>query len=222
MMKTVPLTPELHEYLVRHSTSLGEEAAELIEVTTDLTGMPTMQVPAEQAMLLRFLVGALRAADVLEIGTFTGLSAMAMASGLPAGGRVVCLDQSVEWTNIARSYWERAGVADRIELRLGPALESLDDMGPSEQFDFAFIDADKGSYLDYYEKVIDRLRPGGVIAVDNVLWNGMVIEPADSSPDTEAIRRFNDRVAYDERVEVVVLPLADGITLIRRRPEAHS
>jgi caffeoyl-CoA O-methyltransferase len=148
---------------------------------------------------------------------------MAMASGLPPGGRVVCLDRSAEWTGIAQAYWKRAGVGDRIELRLGPALETLAAMDPTETFDFAFIDADKLSNLAYYEAVMDRLRPGGVIAVDNVLWSGRVVDASDTTEETEAIRRFNDHVAGDPRVEVVVLPLADGITLIRQnRAEASG
>jgi caffeoyl-CoA O-methyltransferase len=216
-MRLLPWTPELYRYVLEHSTPLGPEAEELIEVTPGLTGMPTMQIPADQAMLLRFLVGALGATSVLEIGTFTGLSALAMASGLGTGGRMVCLDRSAEWTDIARTYWGRAGLADRIELRLGPALESLAAMGGDETFDFVFIDADKPAYPDYYEAVLARLRPGGVIAVDNVLWSGRVADGSDLASDTEAIRRFNDRVASDPRVEVVMLPMSDGITLVRRR-----
>ena len=168
-MRELPWSPELYSYLVEHSTDLGPVAGELIEVTPKLTEMPTMQVPLDQAMLLRFLVGALGANDILEIGTFTGLSALAMASGLgAAGGRVVCLDRNAEWTGIARSHWEKAGLSGRIELRLGPALETLASMDPGETFDFVFIDADKPAYADYYEAVMGRLRPGGVIVVDNV------------------------------------------------------
>ena len=179
-----------------------------------------MQVAPEQGTFLRLLVTALGARRVIEVGTFTGYSALCMARGLPADGRLLCLDVSEEWTSIARRYWAKAGVADRIELQLGPAIESLRKLAREETFDFAFIDADKTGYADYFEEILPRLRTNGVIAIDNVLWGGSVIGEISAdgrADDTRAIREFNDKVAADTRVESVMIAIADGLTLARKR-----
>jgi caffeoyl-CoA O-methyltransferase len=160
------------------------------------------------------LIGARR---ILEIGTFTGLSALVMAEALPKDGRVICLDQSEEWTSIGRRFWDEAGVSDRIELRLGDAKDSLRAMPESERFDLVFIDADKTGYPVYYEQALSRLNRGGVIMVDNTLWSGRVIDLADQDADTIAIRAFNSMLATDGRIDVMILPIADGLTLARPR-----
>ena len=155
----------------------------------------------------------------LEIGTFTGYSALSVAAALPAGGKLVCCDVSREWTDMGRRYWQEARVIDRIDLRIAPALDTLNALleeGMAGRFDFSFIDADKENYGGYYEKSLELLRPGGLIAVDNVLWSGAVVDESDSSPDTQAIRALNERIAADERVEHVLLPVGDGLTLARK------
>ncbi|MGQ0848755.1 MAG: O-methyltransferase [Actinomycetota bacterium] len=211
---TLPLTPELNDYLRRNSSSLDDVAARLVKETAEMGGVAQMQIAAEQGLLLKMLVQVSGARRALEIGTFTGFSAMMIARG--GAERVVCLDVNEEWTAVARRYWHEAGLHRVIELRLGPALATLDEMEPDERFDFAFIDADKGSYLDYYHLVLERLEPGSLMAVDNTLWSGRVIDPSDQSEDTQAIRRFNAAVAQDPQVEVVILPIGDGMTLIRK------
>jgi caffeoyl-CoA O-methyltransferase len=163
------------------------------------------------------LIGARR---TLEIGTFTGYSALAVALALPPDGRVIACDVSEEWTSVGRRYWEKAGVADKIDLRLGPAVETLQGLlanGQRDRFDFAFIDADKASYDAYYELCLQLVRPGGLIAVDNVLWSGKVADASITDADTEAIRRLNARLAKDERITLSLVPIGDGVTLARRR-----
>jgi caffeoyl-CoA O-methyltransferase len=157
-------------------------------------------------------MGARRA---IEIGTFTGSSSLALARGMGPGGKLLCLDISEEWTAIARTHWEKAGVADRIELLIGPALDTLREL-PPVLFDLAFVDADKTGYLAYYEELIPRLRPGGLLLVDNTLWGGAVLDDKDDSDDTVAIRAVNDRIAVDSRVRVVLLPIGDGVTVVQR------
>jgi caffeoyl-CoA O-methyltransferase len=152
----------------------------------------------------------------VEIGTFTGSSSLALARGLGPDGRLLCCDVSEEWTSIAREHWEKAGVADRIELRLGPALDTLRSLPADETFDLAFVDADKTGYADYYEELLPRLRPGGLLLVDNTLWSGAVLDEKDDTDDTVAIRELNDRIAADPRVRVVLLPLGDGVTVVQR------
>ncbi|MGH8926968.1 MAG: O-methyltransferase [Acidimicrobiia bacterium] len=208
------LAPELVDYLLAHSEPLPVAARRLIDETAAMGELAGLQISPEQGLLMRLLVRLTGARRILEIGTFTGLSSMMMALG--GAERVVCLDVSEEWTAIARRYWAEAGVAEVIDLRLGPALKSLRAMDPAERFDLVFIDADKGSYLDYYQTTIPRLSTGGLIMVDNTLWSGRVIDPTDRSANTETIRRFNAMVAGDPRVEVVLLPIGDGLTLIRK------
>jgi caffeoyl-CoA O-methyltransferase len=166
---------------------------------------------------MSLLVRAVGAKSAVEVGTFTGYSALCIARGLPDDGRLLACDVSEEWAAIARRYWQRAGVEKKIELRLGPALETLRALPVEPHFDLGFIDADKPSYPAYYAEILARLRPGGLILVDNVLWMGRVADPAADDPATAAIRAFNDRVAADPRVDCVMLPISDGLTLLRKR-----
>jgi caffeoyl-CoA O-methyltransferase len=176
-----------------------------------------MQVAPEQAAFLTLLARIAGARQAVEIGTFTGLSSIAIARGLAAGGRLICLDVSDEFTRIARRYWARAGLSDRIELRLGPAAQTLADLPAEAHLDLAFIDADKTGYLGYWEQLVPRMRPGGLILVDNVLRHGHIVAPEPGDEGTAAMVSFNRRVLDDPRVESVLLPIADGLTIARRR-----
>jgi predicted O-methyltransferase YrrM len=180
-----------------------------------------MQISAEQGQFMALLIHLLAARKTLEIGVFTGYSSLAVALALPDDGRVIACDISEEWTSIARGYWREAGVERKIDLRLGPALKTLDDLiaqGQGGRFDFAFIDADKGNYINYYERALVLVRPGGLIAVDNVLWDGKVIDPSVNDPDTRAIRAFNESLRNDDRVWISMLPIRDGLTLACKKP----
>lgn len=216
--KHVQLDGNLHEYLVAHSTPPDEVQQELIaETHAEVGEFSGMQIAPEQGAFLTWLVRALGVRSAIEIGTFTGYSALCIARGFPThGGRLVCLDVSEEWTSIGRRYWAQAGVADSIDLRIGPALESLTSMPEQPMFDFAFIDADKTNYSNYLDALLPRLTDSGVIAVDNVLWGGAVVDPEADDDNTIAIREFNDRVAADSTLDVAMLPLADGVSLIRK------
>ncbi len=214
--RTLGLSDELFQYVVDHSTAPDEVQRRLIERTAALGTVSQMQIAPDQGVLMGMLVATIAPSFAVEVGTFTGYSSLAIARALPDGGRLLCCDVSEEWTSIARAHWEAAGVADRIELRIGPALDTLRALPADQTVGFAFIDADKGGYVDYYEELLPRLADGGLIAVDNTLWSGAVVDEADTSPDTEAIRRFNDHVAADLRTDVVVVPVGDGLTLIRR------
>jgi caffeoyl-CoA O-methyltransferase len=176
-----------------------------------------MQVAVEQALFMEILVRAIGARRAIEVGTFTGMSSIAIARGLGEGGRLLCCDVNEEWTGIARRYWQEVGVADRIELRIAPALETIRSLSSDERFDFAFVDADKVNHSAYYEELITRVRRGGLLLFDNTLWGGRVADPNETSPETKALRRLNDRILVDERVDMVMLPLADGVTIARRR-----
>ncbi|MCZ7376919.1 MULTISPECIES: O-methyltransferase [Micromonospora] len=214
--KSIPLTDELHAYLVAHGSPPDEIIRDLAEETRSvLPEHATMQVAPEQAAFLTFLTRLLDARQAVEVGTFTGLSSLAIARGLPEGGRLTCFDISEEFTGIARRYWDRAGVQDRIDLRIGPAGDRLRELPQERYLDFAFIDADKTGYPIYWAELVPRMRPGGVIAVDNVLRGGRVIAPRDVSD--RAIAAFNDEVLADVRVDPVMLPIADGLTLARVR-----
>jgi caffeoyl-CoA O-methyltransferase len=212
-LKSVALTAVVHEYLVAHGSPPDAALAELIERTQALGGISRMQVAPEQGALLTVLTRLVGATRAVEVGTFTGYSSTCIARGLAPGGRLLCCDVSEEWTAIAREAWDAAGVADRIDLRIAPALETLRSLPDDESIDLVFIDADKGGYLDYYETLLPKVRAGGLIAVDNVLWGGRVVDPADHEADTEAIRTFNDHVATDPRVVTAMVPVADGLTL---------
>ena len=217
--KTESLTDELYEYLLSVSLREPDVLRELREETGALE-RAQMQISPDQGQFMGLLVGLIGARNTLEIGTFTGYSALVVALALPPDGRVVTCDVSEEWTAIARSYWKKAGVAQKIDLRLAPALETLDGLlreGRRDHFDFAFIDADKATYDAYYERCLELVRPGGLIAVDNVLWHGKVIDSTVTDADTEAIRRLNAKLATDERVTLSLVPIGDGLTLARRR-----
>ncbi|GIJ19565.1 O-methyltransferase [Micromonospora lutea] len=211
-LKSIPLTDDLHQYLVAHGAPPDEIVSDLARETLEL--LPehaSMQVAPEQAAFLTFLTRLLGARQAVEVGTFTGLSSLAIARGLAEGGRLTCFDISEEYTGIARRYWSRAGVDDRIDLRIGPAGDTLRELPHDRHLDFAFIDADKTGYPVYWAELVPRMRPGGVIAVDNVLRNGRVVAP--QSEDDRAIAAFNEDVLADVRVDAVMLPIADGLTL---------
>jgi len=213
----MPLTPELYDYLVAHSAERDATLAELAtETASRFPDAAGMQIGPEQGTLMTLLTQLTGASRALEIGTFTGYSAICIARGLPASGRLTCCDVSKEWTSLAQKYWELAGVADRIDLQLRPALETLRAMPAAEGFDLAFIDADKTSYVSYWNEVVPRIRPGGMILVDNTLSHGRVIDPAVDDPSVQGIRDFNDHAAADARVTLVLLPIGDGLTLARK------
>ncbi len=215
--KSFFLGPQVHAYLVEHGTPPDAVQRELIEATRALGGLSIMQVAPEQGAFMTLLTRTVGARRAIEIGTFTGYSALCLARGLPDDGTLICCDVNDEWASIGRRYWEKAGVASKIDLRIGPALETLRSLPRSEVFDLAFIDADKPAYVDYYEELLVRMRPGGLILVDNVLWMGRVVDPEADDDQTRAIRAFNDQVAADDRVDCVMLPISDGLTLLRKR-----
>ena len=215
--KSFHLSPEVHGYLVAHGAPPDAIQSALIEETARLGGISLMQIAPEQGAFMTLFARAIGARRAIEVGTFTGYSALCLARGLPDDGELVCCDVNAEWTAIGRRYWEKAGVAHKIDLRVAPALETLRSLPTSPPFDLAFIDADKPSYSDYYEEILARLRPGGVILADNVLWMGRVTDPQADDDQTRAIRAFNDRVAADDRVDCVMLPISDGLTLLRKR-----
>lgn len=219
--KSFFLDDRLYEYLLSVSLRDDPVAARLREETSRLAHS-NMQIAPEQAQFLALLVSLTGARRTLDIGVFTGYSALAVARALPDDGRVTALDVSEDWTAIARRYWREAGIADRIDLRIAPALETLDALIAGDgagTYDFAFIDADKENYMAYYERCLDLMRPGGIIAVDNVLWSGSVADPEDERPDTEAIRAFNRALHGDERIDLSMVPIADGLTLAAKRAD---
>jgi len=214
--RSIGLDDALSAYIGAHSTPPDAVRRQLIERTEALGGVSGMQIAPEQGELLTMLTSLVRADFAVEVGTFTGYSSLSIASGLAEGGRLLCCDVSLEWTDIAREHWVLAGVDDRIELRIAPAIETLRSLPADTVVDFAFIDADKGGYLDYYEELLSRLAPHGLMCVDNTLWSGAVIDPDVDDANTEALRRFNDHVAADARTRQVIVPIGDGLTLIRR------
>ncbi|WP_449061366.1 O-methyltransferase [Planomonospora algeriensis] len=212
------IDPGVSDYLLSHCTPaddlLRELAAETLEVFPHAAGM---QISHDEGELLTMLVRLTGARQAVEVGVFTGYSSVCIARGLPADGRLLACDVSDEWTSIARRYWKRAGLADRIDLRIAPALETLRALPAEPYIDFAFIDADKVGYPLYYEELVPRLRPGGLIVLDNVLQAGRILDPACQSEPVVAMRRMNDTVVADDRVDSVMLPVRDGVTLIRKR-----
>ena len=210
------LDDALDAYVRAHTEAPDPIARDLIAETAALP-MAGMQIGPDEAGLLALLVRISGARDLIEVGTFTGYSSLAMASALPAGGRLLCCDVSEEWTAIARRYWRRAGVAGRIELRLAPAIETLRALPAGPQFDLAFLDADKERYPDYFAELVPRLRPGGLLLADNVLWSGAVADDADQRESTAGLRRFSRLAVDDERLETVMLPAFDGLSISRRR-----
>jgi caffeoyl-CoA O-methyltransferase len=217
--RTLPLGDELRDYLLEVSVREPEVLRRLREETARLEEAE-MQIGPEQGQLMALLVELLGARRVLEVGTFTGYSALVVALALPEDGRVVTCDVSEQWTAIARRYWDEAGVSHKIDLRLGPALATLDALlaeGQAGSFDFAFVDADKENVGAYYERVLALVRQGGLVAVDNVLWGGRVIDPEARDADTEAIRALNAALKLDHRVTLSVVPIGDGLALARKR-----
>ena len=214
--KHTPITHALHEYLVAHGSPPDAVQRSLIEVTAKLGPIARMQIAPEQGAFMTWLARALGAERAVEVGSFTGYSTLCLARGLPEHGRVLALDMSAEWTEIGRRHWERAGVGHKIELKIGPAADSLRALPREPLFDLAFIDADKTGYAGYVEEILPRLRTGGVILVDNVLWGGAVVDAARQDEDTRAIRAFNDAMLRDTRVDPVMIPLSDGLTLLRK------
>jgi caffeoyl-CoA O-methyltransferase len=215
--KTLGLPDDLQAYVVANGSAPDELIADLIaETRAALPGRSGMQIAPEQAAFLTMITKIRGARHAVEVGTFTGLSSIAIARGLVPGGRLICCDVSEEFTAVARRYWQRAGLDDRIELRLGPAAGTLAAMPAEPHIDLAFIDADKGGYPAYWNAIVPRLVPGGLILVDNVLWDGQVV---DAHPDdaTQAIIDFNAMVLGDARVDSMLLPLGDGVTLARKR-----
>jgi predicted O-methyltransferase YrrM len=216
---SIGLSDELNAYLVGVGAREPEVLGRLREETAVMPEAG-MQIAVEQGALLAMLVKLLDARRILEVGTFTGYSSTAMALALPRDGRIVCCDVSKEFTDVARRTWAAAGIEDRVDLRLGPALETLDALlaeGKASTFDLAFIDADKGNYRGYVEGALLLVRSGGLIAIDNVLWSGRVIDASDTDEDTQAIRDLNADLATDERVDIAMVPIADGLTLLRVR-----
>ena len=191
--------------------------AALVEETAALGAVAGMQIAPEQGAFLTVLTRLIGARRAIEIGTFTGYSALCIARGLPDDGRLLCCDVSEEWTAVGKRAWAKAGVADRIDLRIAPALDTLAALPADTQFDLAFIDADKPNYANYFDALLPKMRTNGAILVDNVLWDGRVVKPDADDENTVAIRAFNDTVAHDDRVDAVMLPIADGLTLVRKR-----
>ena len=217
---TIELTDTVYDYLLKQGTRESAVARDLRAHTLAATRAHRMQVSPEQGAFMRWLVRLLGARRTLEVGTFTGYSALVVAEALPDDGQLIACDVSEEWTAIGRPFWERAGVAHKIDLRLKPAVDTLDEMidaGEAGSFDFAFIDADKANYDAYYERCLTLLRRGGVIGIDNVLWGGRVADERAQDEDTRAIRALNLKVNDDHRVDAAMLPIGDGLTLAVKR-----
>jgi len=212
--RTLPQTEEFYDYVVASGQPPDDVLQDLSRRTQALGDIGRMQIPAEQGAFLNMLAHILAPSLAVEVGTFTGYSALWIARGMPEGSQLLCCDISSEWTDIARIYWDRAQVSDKIRLVLAPASETLANLAAGTKVDFAFIDADKSSYINYYEALVPLLSDKGLIAVDNVLWSGKVIDPSDSSADTQALRDFNSHVVSDPRTKQVVLPIGDGVSLI--------
>ena len=217
-VRSLGLDDALHAYLLEVSVNEDPVARALRARTAELAEH-NMQISPEQGQFFKFLLKTMNARQVIEVGTFTGYSALCMARAVGPRGRIVCCDVSAEWTRIGQTFWQQAQVAGRIDLRLGPALETLAALradGEDGRFDFAFIDADKENTMAYYEHLLELVRPGGVIAVDNTLWSGRVADPAEQEPDTVALREFNRALATDARVTISLVPIGDGLTLAHR------
>ncbi|MPY98966.1 MAG: SAM-dependent methyltransferase [Actinophytocola sp.] len=218
--RSISVDPRLHEYALAHSTQPDAVQRALIDATNRAAAEHAgMRISHDEGTFLTLLTQLSGARFAVEVGTFTGYSALCIARGLPDdrdGGRLLCCDVSEEWTSIGREHWEQAGVADRIEVRIAPAIETLRALPDEPVIDLAFIDADKESYIAYWDELVPRMRPGGVLLVDNTLWHGRVTD-ADPDETTREITAFNDHAAADDRVDLVVLTLSDGVTMARRR-----
>ena len=212
------LSQDIENYLITQASRPDEVLTDLATETARRFPDPSgMQIGPDQGALMTLLTRLTGVRSAVEVGTFTGYSALCIARGLAEGGKLTCCDVSEEWTALAREYWERAGLADRIELRLGPALDTLRGLPPGPHLDLAFIDADKAGYISYWDEIVPRIRPGGIILVDNTLQDGEVADPQVSSRQVTGMRAFNDHAAADPRVDLVLLPVGDGLTLARRR-----
>jgi len=219
MGRAVTMTENLYRYLVDHSVRDHPVLRELREETAKLP-KAVMQIGPDQGQFMALLTKLVGARRCLEVGVFTGYSSLSVALALPEDGTIVALDVSEEWTAVARRYWTKAGVDHKIDLRIAPALSTLDtliSLQESGRFDMAFIDADKGNYLGYYERCLELVRPGGLILIDNTLWSGDVADPSNNEPDTVALRALNDALHHDERIDLALLPVGDGLTLARKR-----
>lgn len=217
MPKVTALTQDLCRYLLRNHSPESQLLSELRRETERNFGdRVTMMISEDEGILLRVLVGALAPRLAVEVGTFTGYSALCIATALPPGGKLLCCDVCEEWTALGRPYWERSGISERIDLRIAPALTTLSALRADTVIDFAFLDADKSNYIAYYEAILSRMRPNGLIAADNVLWHNWSMDACDQSEEAIGIRDFNDHVLHDERVDTVMLHVADGLTLIRK------
>jgi caffeoyl-CoA O-methyltransferase len=216
--RTEQISHHLNAYLTAHSSPPDAVLRELASETELLFPNETgLQIAPEQGTLMTLLTRLSGAAAGIELGTFTGYSSICIARGLAPGGHLTCCDISEEWTSVAQKYWEKAGLSDRIELRLGPAIDTLRALPAAETFDVAFIDADKGGYTAYWREIVPRVKPGGLIMVDNTFSHGRVIDAGNDSPVVIAIRDFNDHAAADDRVELVMVPIGDGLTVARKR-----
>jgi caffeoyl-CoA O-methyltransferase len=215
---TLTFTPQLQEYALAHNRPAPDDVLRDLAAETEklFAEHVDMQIAPEQGAFLTQMAHLVAPRLAVEVGTFTGYSSLCIARGLAADGHLLCCDVSEEYTAVARRYWERAGVADRIGLRVAPAIETLRNLPPDPAVDLAFLDADKGGYVDYWEELVPRMRAGGVLLVDNVLSHGRVVDESSDSETVAQIRRFNDHAAADERVEVAMLPIADGVTMARR------
>ncbi|WP_133129339.1 class I SAM-dependent methyltransferase [Legionella yabuuchiae] len=220
-MKHLNMTEELHDYILAKSLREHPVQQELREETAKMP-LAIMQISPIQAQFMQLLIRLIKAEKVLELGTFTGYSALSMALALPDHGRLVTCDLNEEWTNIAKPYWEKANQANKIELRLGSALTSMQQLlneGLAHQFDLIFIDADKTNYLNYYEQSLKLIQPNGLIIIDNVLWNGKVIDESETGGQTREIRRINDFLEHDDRVHISMLPISDGLFLVQPKSQ---
>jgi caffeoyl-CoA O-methyltransferase len=218
MMRNFAVTDEVRDYAVEHGTWLPDEVIRDLQAQTAALGdVAGMQVGDDQGQFLTMLARLIGARRAVEVGTFTGYSSLCIARGLVADGSLLCCDVNAEWTAIAQRTWERAGLSDRIELRLAPALDTLRALPPDADIDLVFIDADKPGYAAYWDELVPRVRAGGVLLCDNVLWSGEIIDEQATHTNVAVLRAFNDKVAQDDRVEVVVLPAFDGLTIARKR-----
>ena len=208
---------ELADYISAHSTKPDDVQRKLMSTTEERTGSASrMQIGGDQGTFFEIFASSIGARNAIEIGTFTGYSALSIARGLGPTGRLICCDVSEEWTAIAREHWKLAGVAERIDLRIAPALDTIAALPTDTQFDLAFIDADKGNYANYFEALLPRMRKGAVILVDNTLWSRQVLDPKAKESDTVALQAFNKMVADDARVRCVIVPMGDGVTLLQK------